>query len=390
MIGVDTSARVPIKMWVDGLSEEELAQARNCANLPFVFRHVALMPDAHLGMGCTIGTVLPTIDVVIPNCVGVDISCGMAFLPTNIRVKEITQATIKSIMRQIRETVPFGLNGKHKNPQPRELMPPISLGFVSIVEREYDNARRSLGTVGSGNHFLEFQQNSAGLLCVMVHCGSRNLGKQVADHYNKIAVTLNKRYYSEVLENLKLAFLPVGTKECEDYLAEMNYCMAFAKANRQLIIKRVQEAILEFFPNADFTDYLDVHHNFVRHENHFGKNVWVHRKGSTSARLGELGVIPGSMGTSSFIVRGKGNPESFMSCSHGSGRTMSRKAAIRDLSLDVEIAKLDSVGVIHGVRGPKDLDECPSSYKDIKRVMQNQDDLVEIVDELFPIASMKG
>ena len=266
-----------------------------------------------------------------------------------------------------------------------------------IVKREYDNASKSLGSLGGGNHFIEIQVDEDTNFWVMIHSGSsRNLGKQVADHYNKIAVNLNEKYYSSINTKMQLAFLPVDSEEAESYMKEMNYCAEFAKRSRRLMLQRVTECFYKYMakknaPITEDTDEpIDCIHNLATLENHFGKNGWVHRKGATRAREGELGIIPGSQGTKSYIVRGKGNRDSFMSCSHGAGRTMGRKQARKTLSLEAEQQNLDMQGILHSIRDAKDLDEAPSAYKNIDTVMANQTDLVDVVHTLKPIAVIKG
>jgi len=224
----------------------------------------------------------------------------------------------------------------------------------------------------------------------MIHSGSRNLGYKVATYYNKLAISLNQRWFSLVPDKHQLAFLPLDTKEGQDYVTDMQTCVRFAEANRSLMMKRVEEAFTEVLDNVEFYDAIDVAHNYARLENHFGQNVMVHRKGATSAKLGEIGIIPGSQGHHSYIVEGLGNEQSFDSCSHGAGRAMSRTEAIKTLDLEAEIKKLDSLGVIHSVRNKKDLDEAPGSYKDIATVMENQKDLVNIIVELTPLGTVKG
>ena len=219
----------------------------------------------------------------------------------------------------------------------------------------------------------------------MIHSGSRNLGKQVADHYNKIAKVLNERYFSSVPKEWDLAFLSIDSEEAQCYLAEMQYCVDFALANR----KHMMHTICDIM-NVDPTEMINIAHNYARLENHFGVNVYTHRKGATLASKNTIGIIPGSQGTKSYIVKGKGNPESFMSCSHGAGRTMGRKQAQRELNLADEIAKLDSQGILHSIRGVGDLDEAAGAYKPIDVVMKNQEDLVEILVELSPLGVVKG
>jgi len=377
----------PIKLWLDDIEANALAQARNLANLPFVHSHVALMPDAHSGYGMPIGGVLATKGVIIPNAVGVDIGCGMCAMRTNI--EDADSETLKEIMSLIRKTIPLGFDW-HKEPQDEEMMPQVD-ALPFIVERHYKKATQQLGTLGGGNHFIEIQHGSDGFVWVMIHSGSRNLGKQVADYYNKKARQLNERWHSSVPREYDLAFLPVETEEAHAYIKEMNYCVDFAFANRKQMMHKVQNALMEVFKGkVEFDELINIAHNYAAWENHFNENVLVHRKGATRARLGETGIIPGSQGTKSYIVEGLGNPQSFESCSHGAGRVMGRKQAQRELNLEVEIKKLNDKGIIHGIRHQKDLDEAAGAYKNIDVVMANQADLVKIKVELEPLAVVKG
>lgn len=273
---------------------------------------------------------------------------------------------------------------------------------VKITKKEYEERRKiiakQLASLGGGNHFCEIQKGDDGHIWIMIHSGSRNLGKQVADHYNKIAIDLNKKWHSSVPKEWQLAFLPIDSEEGQDYINEMNYAVEFALANRKLMMNRVKDIFWnEFNKNRPtlklecmFEPMINIAHNYASMENHFGENVMVHRKGATLASDKTVGIIPGSQGTKSYIVRGKGNPESFNSCSHGAGRKMGRKEAQRTLNMDEEIKKLDTQGIIHAIRGEKDLDEAPGAYKDISTVMKNQSDLVEILVELTPLAVIKG
>ena len=390
---VDTTGRIPIYMWLDDLEEKALEQAKNLSNLPFAFKHVALMPDAHMGYGMPIGGVLATNDVVIPNAVGVDIGCGMCAVRTDLI--DVSRDKLTTILGKVRGSVPVGFN-HHSAPQSEDLMPnraPLNEGASinqrHVVDREYQRARTQIGTLGGGNHFLEVQRGD-GNIWVMIHSGSRNLGKQVADHYNKLAVELNQRWFSSVPKEHQLAFLPLDTDEAQAYLREMQYCVDFALANRRVMMDRVLDAIRDVFPDLQHDDIINIAHNYAAQEHHFGENVWVHRKGATRAREGELGIIPGSQGTKSYIVRGKGNRDSFQSCSHGAGRKMGRKAAQRTLDLKEQIRMLDDKGIVHSIRTKKDLDEAPGAYKNIRDVMKNQSDLVETVVKLSPLAVVKG
>lgn len=385
---VITSERVPIKMWLNDIEESALEQARNLANLPFTFKHVAIMPDSHQGYGMPIGGVLATQEVIIPNAVGVDIGCGMCAARTNL--PGIDRECLQKVVNGIQETVPVGFKW-NRVPQDKTLMPERSAEVgMPVVEMEFQKALHQLGTLGGGNHFIEVQQGSDGYVWAMIHSGSRNIGKRVADYYNQLAVEQNERWHSLVPKSHQLAFLPLDTREAEQYQAEMRYCVEFALANRQMMMKRVREAFEAVLPDAVFEPVINIAHNYAAMEHHFGHNVMVHRKGATQAREGQLGIIPGSQGAKSYIVRGKGNRDSFQSCSHGAGRKMGRKEAIRTLDLEQQQALMEAQGIIHSLSSSKDLDEAPGAYKDIDVVMTNQADLVDIVVELKPLAVIKG
>ena len=393
MIYINEENSLVIKSWCNNVEEGAIAQAKNLARLPFAFRQICLMPDAHQGYGMPIGGVMATQDVIVPNAVGVDIGCGMCAVRTSLT--DISIESLKFVLKGIRERTPVGFN-KHPHYTHQELgSMPLTAHFLStlkdsVVDREFGNALVSLGTLGGGNHFIEIQKGD-GRIWIMIHSGSRNLGKQVADHYNKKAIELNERYFSKVPKEWQLAFLPVDSQEGQAYQTEMQYCVDFAFKNRSLMMERIKQCFNEVVDDhIEFGDTINIAHNYARLENHFGKNVWVHRKGATSARLGETGIIPGSQGTSSYIVEGLGNPESFTSCSHGAGRAMGRKEAERTLNLEEEQKRLDDKGILHSVRGIHDLDEAAGAYKDIDVVMEEQKDLVKIITRLEPLAVVKG
>lgn len=389
--------------WCNDIEEGAWKQVENLCSLPFAFHHIAIMPDAHQGYGMPIGGVLAVEKVIIPNAVGVDIGCGMCALKTCIKTEQLDKDTLKKIMGKIREVVPVGFN--HQKIEQDDALMPL-LGNVSstewrssskyIVAQEYLSALKQLGTLGGGNHFIEIQKGSDGYIWIMIHSGSRNLGKKVADHYNKVAVELNQKWYSSVPKEWELAFLPIDSEEGKDYLREMQYCVGFALANRKLMLFNIGDIFREIcgidsLPTKVLVnDFINIAHNYARMENHFGKNVMVHRKGATLATKDVIGIIPGSQGTKSYIIKGLGNPESFMSCSHGAGRKMSRTKAQKELVLADEIKKLDDQGIVHGIRSEKDLDEASGAYKDIDVVMESQKDLVEILVELSPIGVIKG
>jgi tRNA-splicing ligase RtcB len=390
-----STEKLPIKLWLDEPEEGALEQAKNLANLPFAFKHICLMPDTHQGYGMPIGGVMATNDVIVPNAVGVDIGCGMCAIKTNIKMDGLQRNQLTEIMSGIRELIPVGFNHQ-KERQDESLMPQdYNLDELSVVKRQYLAALKQLGTLGGGNHFIELQRSNDGYLWIMVHSGSRNFGLQVAEYYNEKAKKLNKLYFSQVAPKADLAFLPFGTDEAHTYYKEMKYCTEFALANRKLMMERIQQVVSSVVstPLNDQVEYepmINIAHNYAAWEEHFGEKVIVHRKGATSAKLGEIGIIPGSQGTKSYIVEGFGNPESFMSCSHGAGRVMSRKAAIRNLNLEDEQRKLDELGVLHSIRNKNDLEEASSAYKDISQVMAYQVDLVKILVELSPLGVIKG
>lgn len=383
---INNEGKVPVKMWLEDIEDGALAQIRNLANLPFAFNSVAIMPDAHQGYGMPIGGVLATHSMVIPNAVGVDIGCGMCAIQTSL--KELSIETLKKIMGEIRHAVPVGFN-HHKERQEETRMPDETFKKGIICERQHQSATYQVGTLGGGNHFIEIQKGSDGNIWIMIHSGSRNLGKQVADYYNDIAVKLNEKWISSVPKEWELAFLPIDSDEGKQYISEMNYCVEFAFKNRLLMMENIK-SIFVANTQCSFEPIINIAHNYARLEHHMGRDVMVHRKGATSARRGEIGIIPGSQGTKSYIVKGKGNIESFQSCSHGAGRRMGRKQAERTLNLEEEIKKLNDQGIVHGIRTTKDLDEASGAYKDISVVMENQKDLVEIVVELSPLGVIKG
>jgi tRNA-splicing ligase RtcB len=385
---VISTEKLPIKLWLDDIEDGAMEQVRNLANLPFAFKWVSIMPDSHQGYGMPIGGVLATENVIIPNAVGVDIGCGMCAVKTSLT--EIDTKTLKEIMGEIRKQIPVGF-GHHKEKQDESLMPEIIEELKPIVISEFNNALTQIGTLGSGNHFLEIQKGSDGHIWVMIHSGSRNFGLKIANYYNKLAIELNEKWHSEVPKKWELAFLPVDSEEGQMYIREMNYAVEFALANRKLMMDRIKDIFCDVIGEGIvFDDMINIAHNYARLENHFGKNVFVHRKGATLATKNTIGIIPGSQGTKSYIVKGKGNPESFMSCSHGAGRKMGRNEACKRLNLEEEVKKLNDLGVIHGIRSTKDLDEAPGAYKLIDEVMTNQSDLVEILVELTPLAVIKG
>ncbi len=386
ILNMDGFGNLPIKGWLDDIEDKALEQAIDLANLPFAYHHIALLPDCHVGYGMPIGGVMATKGVVVSNAVGKDIGCGMALMKTSL--KELDVDILKKIMRKIRKAIPVGFD-HHKENQSWS-------GFgaapdIPIVQQELKSAGYQMGTLGGGNHFIEIQKGSDGFIWVMIHSGSRNFGFKIAKEYHDKAKQLCERWYSDI-PNKDLSFLPIETKEAKDYIEAMNYALTFAEQNRFMMMHEIMYQLYEI-ANMDAEtlctmNIIDMHHNYARWENHYGKNVLVHRKGAVSARLGETVIIPGSQGTNSYLCKGLGNKESFESCSHGAGRRMGRKVAKETLDLAEERDKMKDI--VHGIRGKDDLDEAPGAYKDIHDVMEQQKDLVEIEVELTPLGVIKG
>ena len=401
--------------WCKDPEEGAVEQAKLLADQPWVAGHVALMPDTHQGYGMPIGGIIATNNVIVPNAVGVDIGCGMAAVKTSLT--KISSDELKNIMTLIRKWVPVGFN-KHKAPVDASLMPSVDhLPLNAISRKQFDDARYQLGTLGGGNHFIEIQYGSDGYIWFMVHSGSRRLGLDICNHHKNIAEKLNKLYYSYT-KNLE--FLPLDTPEGKAYWDEMQYALAYAQENRNQMIQKIQKAFkwghalckqcrgkggdrgkkCSHCNDGIDPGYLDrsvyfdkpinIHHNYAAIENHFGRNVVVHRKGATLARAGTIGIIPGSQGTQSYIVEGKGSKVAMDSCSHGAGRKMSRTKAQKTLNLEYEQQRLDKQGILHAIRNTKDLDEAAGAYKDIDIVMAEQADLVDIKIQLKPLGVIKG
>ena len=381
----------PVKIWTDNVEESAMRQIENLTTLPFLFHHLAIMPDVHAGMGMPIGGVLASKNAVIPNAVGVDIGCGMCAVKTDWKVSDIpTDVLRKQIMRGIRKRIPLGMD-HHKEAQDEKYLPTgHDIDKMEIVKRRQASITKEVGTLGGGNHFIELQKDEDDNLWIMIHSGSRNLGKQVGDYYNKIAATLNERWHSVVPPDIRLPFLARGSKEFEMYWNEMKYCVDFALCNRKLMMERIEEVIADSLSDIDFEPMINIAHNYAAFEHHFGENVIVHRKGATLAREGVIGIIPGSQGTASYIVKGLGNPDSFCSCSHGAGRLMSRTMAIRTLDMQQEVAQLEAKGIVHAIRSQEDMQEATGAYKDIETVIANEADLVKVLTRLLPIAVIKG
>lgn len=399
----------PIKIWLDGeksIEETCLKQAYNLSRLPFLHQWVALMPDTHAGMGMPIGGVIAAKDVIVPNAVGVDIGCGMAFVGTNILVEEIKDiktgsgSLIQAIISDILRNVPVGFN-HHKHPQPCNT---LERAFKELEKYEgnpellgqLEAGYFQVGTLGGGNHFIELQEDEEGYLGIMIHSGSRNFGKQVCDAFHQTARELNSKWQSSVPDEYRLAFLPVDTKEGKQYINWMNLALNFAEENRlrmMLAVKAILDKWVGKYTSLtlEYNMEINCHHNYASLEQHYGKEVWVHRKGATRAREGELAVIPGAMGSYSYVVEGLGNEMSFHSSSHGAGRRYSRKGAMENFTAEEVMVDLQKQGVVLGKHNKKDVaEESRFAYKDIDEVMENQKDLVKPVKRLKTVGVVKG
>lgn len=410
----ESKQRKSIKIWLNNKEEVEeacLEQAMNLANLPFVHKWVSLMPDTHAGYGMPIGGVLATTDVIIPNAVGVDIGCGMAFIQANIPAELLrntetpngilAQAIIGNVLRN----VPVGF-AKHNQMQDSITLADMDTDlswdaqkakYPELAEQCFPNAWYQIGTLGGGNHFIELQADENDHVAIMIHSGSRNLGKQVADFFNKKAVELNKQWYSDVPAEWKLPFLPVNSEIGQDYIKWMQLAMDFAKENRDKMMQQTKSVLYNMvkkytgFTGIEESLSVNAHHNYAAIEHHYGKNVWVHRKGAIRARKGELGIVPGAMGSYSYIVEGLGNEESFMSCSHGAGRKMSRKKAREEFPVEQTIVDLKEQGVYLGKHNKADVsEESRFAYKDIDAVIENELDLIKPIKKLKTVAVIKG
>lgn len=405
----EESMKVPVKIWLEDEKDLEdtcWKQAEHLAQLPFLHQWVCLMPDTHAGMGMPIGGVIAADGVIIPNAVGVDIGCGMAYTETNIRLEDIKEVTtgngtlIQAMIGDIMRNVPVGF-AHHKTVMPCYTLDK-AMEEMDLYEEDgellgqLDAGYFQIGTLGGGNHFIELQVDDSGYLSVMLHSGSRHFGKSVCDYFHTKARQLNAKWYSSVPDEYRLAFLPVDSKEGKQYLNWMNLSLEYAKENREKMILSVK-AILEKWIgkytdlSLEFSNDMNCHHNYAALENHYGKNVWVHRKGAVRARNGERAVIPGAVGSYSYVVMGKGNEESFCSCSHGAGRQYSRKGAMEAFTCEQVITDLQKQGVILGKKNKSDVaEESRFAYKDIDMVMDSQKDLVVPVKRLKTVGVVKG
>lgn len=380
--------RIPIKVWSSEQVEGgALEQARHLANLPFAREWIALMPDTHQGYGMPIGGVLASEGFVVPNAVGLDIGCGVRAWRTNISAEDFLPHR-QRVLNDIQRNVPTGFE-KQKTPRAAAVFESMPQVAPLIAEREH--AAHQIGTLGGGNHFFEAQSDPDGALWMMVHSGSRNLGKQMANHYDGLARTFNGRQPADlqVPPQWDLAPLPIDSAEGAEYLRVMTWCVDFAHANREAMAEVAHYALARAFPDYAPGDPIEVSHNYASVETHFGRELVIHRKGAVHA-VGTV-LVPGSMGTASYIGRGLANPEAFESCAHGAGRAMSRHAAKQQIPVQAVVEQLRERDVaLLKARKADVAEEAPGAYKDIDRVMLDQRDLVEITAKLLPLGVVKG
>ncbi len=392
-----------VKAWTRGVpfEDEARAQVANIARMPFVHRSIAVMPDVHMGKGATVGSVIPTMGAIIPAAVGVDIGCGMMAVKTSLRAEQLPD-TLAPLRSAIERAVPHGRtdNGGRNDRGAWREAPASVTGrwsalageFAQIAQKHKAIANANhvahLGTLGTGNHFIEVCLDESDAVWVMLHSGSRGVGNRIGSYFIELAKEDMRRWFIN-LPDMDLAYLAEGTAHFDDYVHAVDWAQRFAMTNREVMMEHVLYAVRAVLPVAFESHVVAVncHHNYVAREHHDGANVWLTRKGAVSARAGELGIIPGSMGARSYIVRGKGNTDSFHSCSHGAGRTMSRTEARRRFTID------DHVAATQGVECRKDadvIDETPMAYKSIDAVMDAQRDLVDVVHTLRQVVCVKG
>ena len=391
---------VPIKMWTRGVPVDDGARQQlvNAARLPIIFRHIAAMPDVHFGIGATVGSVIPTLRAIIPAAVGVDIGCGMAAVRTTLRAEDLPDS-LAQLRSSIERSVPVGngAGGEHRRlPDSLETRLAQSglarrLDAIKAKHRQIrtDKLDRQIGTLGGGNHFIEICLDETGMVWVMLHSGSRGTGNLIGTYFiERARQALEHRTLGFRLPHRDLAFFMEGEALFDDYVEAVSWAQDYASANREAMMTRVLHEMRQRLPKFQLDKMaVNCHHNSVQREEHFGQSLLVTRKGAVSARAGELGIIPGSMGAKSYIVRGKGNPDSFCSCSHGAGRTMSRSVAKQTITLKQH---REATAHVECRKDPGVIDESPAAYKDIDAVMAAQSDLVEVVHTLRQVVCIKG
>ena len=386
-----------VKVWTEGLDKGAVEQLLNVSLIPFIHNHVAVMPDAHVGMGCTIGTIIPTHKAIIPAAVGVDIGCGVMAAKTNITAKDLPD-NLSTIRKNIERIIPLGPGRYHHK---EYSLSKTENQFVS--QREVDQFlkndpnemfgittekwREQMGSLGGGNHFIEICVDEDDFIWVMLHSGSRGIGNKIGMTFIRKAKE-DMRIHQVNLPDKNLSYFSEGTRYFNDYVKAVTWAQEYASINRRVMMTLIFRQLEYYFQNVRVNEQaINCHHNYVKKEHHYGESIWVTRKGAIRAREDDMGIIPGSMGTKSYIVKGKGNKESFQSCSHGAGRRMSRTQAFKKFTMDD--LKKQTTGV-EMQRRKAIIDEIPEAYKDIDQVMKDQDDLVDVIHTLKQIVNVKG
>jgi tRNA-splicing ligase RtcB len=391
-----TNQRVPVKIWTDDVDERSMEQLNNIAKIPFIHHHVAVMPDVHLGIGATIGSVIATHKAIIPAAVGVDLGCGMVAAKLSLTANDLDEKSLKKVFDQISRDVPVG-RAQHADERILvEAAQPFESGLKRLTDRhpellkafgKFSKWTNQMGTLGGGNHFIEVCLDESDQVWVMLHSGSRGIGNAIADYFIKLARKDMERWMIQ-LPDRDLAYFPEGTEHFVDYVEAVHWAQEYAMQNRQSMLDLVLSSLMRHLPPFKVTtEAVNCHHNYVAKEHHYGADVWVTRKGAIRARVGDLGIVPGSMGARSYIVSGKGNPESFCSSAHGAGRRMSRTAAEKFFT-EADLAEQTAGVICRKDKGV--LDEIPGAYKDIDLVMANQSDLTEILHSLKQVVCVKG
>ncbi|HIP94984.1 MAG TPA: RtcB family protein [Leucothrix sp.] len=404
----ESASKVPVKTWTRGVPFDQNSkdQLLNLSTMPFIHKWIAAMPDVHLGKGATIGSVIPTVGAIIPAAVGVDLGCGMMAAKTSLTADDLPD-NLAAMRSAIERAVPHGRSARRRGERgrirdkgawgdtPNDVLnawAPLDDAFKIMIEKfpflKNTNNIAHLGTLGTGNHFIEVCLDESNNVWIMLHSGSRGVGNRIGSYFIEQAKKDMERYFIQ-LPDKDLAYIPEGSTMFREYTLSVAWAQDFARINREVMMKRTIQAISEVLrvPFKADVEAVNCHHNYISKENHYNENVWVTRKGAVSARKGEMGIIPGSMGAKSFIVRGLGNEESFCSCSHGAGRVMSRTKAKKEVSL------AEHIKAVEGVECRKDesvIDETPSAYKPIEKVMEAQNDLVEIMHTLKQVVCVKG
>jgi RNA-splicing ligase RtcB len=373
--------------WASELDEATVEQAARAARLPFVAGHVALMPDAHLGIGATVGSVIPTEGAIIPAAVGVDIGCGMVASETTLTAADLPDS-LAPLMPLVESRIPAGVGRGHEDAEVDRALAELGLPHSQLTARQEVTTARQFGTLGSGNHFVEVCLDERDRVWTVLHSGSRGIGNQLAQAHIERAKALMRQYFVG-LEDPNLAYLVQGTPEFTAYVEDMLWAQRYAMASRARMARVLLASLFEVVGHGEHVRTINCHHNFTARERHHGREMWVTRKGAIRAEVGDEGVIPGSMGTRSYIVRGRGNPASYNSCSHGAGRRMSRTRARQEFTAD-SLAAAMAGRTWNADRAGALLDEHPGAYKDIDQVMADQPDLVEVQHTLRQVFNYKG